>query len=182
MAPIVPKDEEEHPFAAEGSPVSSDTKWDSYPRKHRTRTEAKVQLKKATGEKKRTPRDPVNVEEYTCSIEGCSTTFETEKELSLHERDTCPVKGCGKKFITHKYLLQHRKVHTDDRPLKCPWEGCGMAFKWTWSRTEHLRVHTGDRPYVCHEPGCAQTFRFVSDFSRHKRNTGHSPKGTRTKA
>ncbi|KAM0883102.1 hypothetical protein ACQ4PT_031848 [Festuca glaucescens] len=182
MAPTAPKDEQEHPYSAEGSPVSSDTNWDLYPRKHRTRTEAKIQLKKATGEKKRTPRDPVHSEEYMCSIEGCYTSFDTKKELSMHERDICPIKGCGKKFVTHKYLLQHRKVHMDDRPLKCPWEGCGMAFKWAWARTEHLRVHTGDRPYVCHEPGCAQTFRFVSDFSRHKRNTGHSPKGTRTKA
>ncbi|KAM0926128.1 hypothetical protein ACQ4PT_003937 [Festuca glaucescens] len=182
MDPAAPKDEEEHPYSAEGSPVSSDSNWDLYPRKHRTRTEAKIQLKKSTGEKKRTPRDPVHAEEYMCSIEGCYTSFDTKKELSMHERDVCPVSGCGKKFITHKYLLQHRKVHTDDRPLKCPWEGCGMAFKWAWARTEHLRVHTGDRPYVCHEPGCAQTFRFVSDFSRHKRNTGHSPKGTRTKA
>jgi hypothetical protein len=182
MDPATPKDEEEHPYSAEGSPVSSDSNWDLYPRKHRTRTEAKIQLKKSTGEKKRTPRDPVHAEEYMCSIDGCYTSFDTKNELSMHERDVCPVNGCGKKFITHKYLLQHHKVHTDDRPLKCPWEGCGMAFKWAWARTEHLRVHTGDRPYVCHEPGCAQTFRFVSDFSRHKRNTGHSPKGTRTEA
>uniref|UniRef100_A0ACD5XD13 Uncharacterized protein n=1 Tax=Avena sativa TaxID=4498 RepID=A0ACD5XD13_AVESA len=179
----VPKDEEEHPHAANGSPVSSDTKWDFYPRKHRTRTEAKIQLKKVTAaEMKMSARDPLHVKEYTCSIEGCSTIFDTRNELSLHERDICPVKSCGKKFVTHKYLLQHGKVHTDHRPLKCPWEGCGMAFKWSWARTEHLRVHTGDRPYACLEPECAQTFRFVSDFSRHKRSTGHSPKGQRTKA
>ena len=182
-APTAPKDEEgQHPYAADGSSVRFDIKLESYPRKHRTRTEAKIQLKKATGEKM-SPRDPpMHVEEYTCSIDGCSTSFDTRKELSLHKRDICTVKGCGKKFGTHKYLLQHHKVHTDDRPLKCPWEGCGMAFKWTWSRTEHLRVHTGDRPYVCNEAGCAQTFRFVSDFSRHKRITGHSTKEARTKS
>lgn len=144
-------------------------------------TETMKQLKKATGEE-RSPRDhPMCVEVYTCGIEGCSMSFDTKKELSLHERDICPVKGCGKKFFTHKYLLQHRKVHTNDRPLKCPWEGCDVAFKWAWARTEHLRVHTGDRPYVCREPGCAETFRFVSDSSRHKRETGHSTKQTKTK-
>ncbi|KAF7032181.1 hypothetical protein CFC21_043390 [Triticum aestivum] len=143
--------------------------------------ETTKQLKKATGEE-RAPRDHrMRVEGYTCTIEGCSMSFDTKKELSLHERDTCPVKGCGKKFFTHKYLLQHRKVHTDDRPLKCPWEGCDVAFKWAWARTEHLSVHTGDRPYVCREPGCAETFRFISDFSRHKRETGHSTKQTKTK-
>ncbi|XP_064942089.1 lysine-specific demethylase REF6-like isoform X2 [Musa acuminata AAA Group] len=115
-------------------------------------------------------------EEYTCDIEGCSMSFSTKQDLALHKRDICPVKGCGKKFFSHKYLVQHRKVHMDDRPLVCPWKGCKMTFKWPWARTEHIRVHTGDRPYVCWESGCGQTFRFVSDFSRHKRKTGHSAK------
>ncbi|XP_074568161.1 lysine-specific demethylase JMJ705-like [Curcuma longa] len=133
---------------------------------------------------KRKPKksQPVNLttkeedEQYTCDIEGCSMSFSTKHELTLHNRDICPVKGCGKKFFSHKYLVQHRKVHTDDRPLVCPWKGCKMTFKWPWARTEHIRVHTGDRPYVCSEPDCGQTFRFVSDFSRHKRKTGHSVK------
>ncbi|KAF0916403.1 hypothetical protein E2562_007504 [Oryza meyeriana var. granulata] len=136
--------------------------------KQKTEAEAKKQT--------RNPKAPKQAVEYPCDIEGCSMSFRTKRDLSLHKSDICPVKGCGKKFFSHKYLLQHRKVHTDDRPLTCPWEGCNMAFKWPWARTEHLRVHTGDRPYVCHEPGCAQTFRFVSDFSRHKRKTGHSAK------
>ncbi|KAK6148165.1 hypothetical protein DH2020_019077 [Rehmannia glutinosa] len=114
--------------------------------------------------------------EHVCDMEGCTMSFGSKQELALHKRNICPVKGCGKKFFSHKYLLQHRRVHTDDRPLKCPWKGCKMTFKWAWARTEHIRVHTGARPYVCTEEGCGQTFRFVSDFSRHKRKTGHSPK------
>ncbi|KAL0918824.1 hypothetical protein M5K25_010865 [Dendrobium thyrsiflorum] len=117
--------------------------------------------------------------EYTCDIDGCSLSFGTKQELSLHKRDICPVKGCGKKLFSHKYMMQHRKVHMDDRPLECPWKGCKMTFKWAWARTEHIRVHTGDRPYICREPGCGQTFRFVSDFSRHKRKTNHSAKKLR---
>ncbi|OIW18301.1 hypothetical protein TanjilG_31441 [Lupinus angustifolius] len=112
--------------------------------------------------------------EYQCDIEGCTMGFGSKQELMHHKRNICPVKGCGKKFFSHKYLVQHRRVHEDDRPLKCPWKGCKMTFKWAWARTEHIRVHTGARPYVCAEPGCGQTFRFVSDFSRHKRKTGHS--------
>ncbi|CAK9172593.1 unnamed protein product [Ilex paraguariensis] len=114
--------------------------------------------------------------EYPCDMEGCTMSFGSKQELVLHKRNICPVKGCGKKFFSHKYLVQHRRVHMDDRPLKCPWKGCKMTFKWAWARTEHIRVHTGARPYVCTEAGCGQTFRFVSDFSRHKRKTGHSPK------
>ncbi|XP_044487373.1 lysine-specific demethylase REF6 isoform X2 [Mangifera indica] len=117
--------------------------------------------------------------EYQCDLEGCTMTFGSKPELALHKRNICPVKGCGKKFFSHKYLVQHRRVHLDERPLKCPWKGCKMSFKWAWARTEHIRVHTGARPYVCGEAGCGQTFRFVSDFSRHKRKTGHSTKKTR---
>ncbi|XP_058093821.1 lysine-specific demethylase REF6 [Magnolia sinica] len=114
--------------------------------------------------------------EYQCDVEGCLMGFSTKQDLALHKRNICPVKGCGKKFFSHKYLVQHRRVHMDDRPLKCPWKGCRMTFKWAWARTEHIRVHTGARPYMCREAGCGQTFRFVSDFSRHKRKTGHSVK------
>ncbi|GMJ13702.1 relative of early flowering 6, Jumonji domain-containing protein 12, ETHYLENE INSENSITIVE 6 [Hibiscus trionum] len=113
---------------------------------------------------------------YQCDMEGCTMCFSMKQELTLHKRNICPVKGCGKKFFSHKYLVQHRRVHMDERPLKCPWKGCKMTFKWAWARTEHIRVHTGARPYVCAEEGCGQTFRFVSDFSRHKRKTGHSAK------
>ncbi|KAJ4795159.1 Lysine-specific demethylase REF6 [Rhynchospora pubera] len=114
--------------------------------------------------------------EFKCDLEGCDMSFHNKQDLALHKKNICPIKGCGKKFFSHKYMLHHRKVHLDDRPLKCPWKGCKMAFKWPWARTEHIRVHTGVRPYVCKEPGCTQTFRFVSDFSRHKRKTGHSSK------
>ncbi|KAM3381232.1 lysine-specific demethylase REF6 [Capsicum galapagoense] len=114
--------------------------------------------------------------EYHCDLEGCSMSFSSKPELTLHKKNVCPVEGCKKKFFSHKYLVQHRRVHMDDRPLKCPWKGCKMTFKWAWARTEHIRVHTGARPYVCAETGCGQTFRFVSDFSRHKRKTGHVSK------
>ncbi|KAF8664933.1 hypothetical protein HU200_054251 [Digitaria exilis] len=145
------------------------------------KVERKQQMKKTREGKGTPPSSPKHGEEYACDIEGCSMSFSTKQELSLHKRDICPVKGCGRKFFSHKYLLQHRKVHTDDRPLKCSWKGCDMAFKWPWARTEHMRVHTGDRPYVCPEPGCGTTFRFVSDFSRHKRRTGHAAKKGKTK-
>lgn len=132
--------------------------------------------------KKKVPKGKMGREEmgeYACEMEGCTMSFSTKQELATHKRNICPVKGCGKKFFSHKYLVQHRRVHMDDRPLKCPWKGCKMTFKWAWARTEHIRVHTGARPYVCTEAGCGQTFRFVSDFSRHKRKTGHAPKKAR---
>ncbi|XP_024973375.1 lysine-specific demethylase REF6-like isoform X1 [Cynara cardunculus var. scolymus] len=143
--------------------------------------ETKQAIKKQSGIKK-AKKPPPAMEareedgEFACDMEGCNMSFDSKQELLVHKRNVCPVKGCGKKFFSHKYLVQHRRVHMDDRPLQCPWKGCKMTFKWAWARTEHIRVHTGARPYVCNEDGCGQTFRFVSDFSRHKRKTGHSVK------
>ncbi|KAJ7569378.1 hypothetical protein O6H91_01G075600 [Diphasiastrum complanatum] len=110
---------------------------------------------------------------HRCDIDGCGMGFTTNKELVLHMNNMCTFKGCGKRLCTHNYLLQHFRVHIDDRPLKCPWKGCKKTFKWAWARTEHIRVHTGERPYVCQV--CNKRYRFVSDFSRHKRTTGHTP-------
>ena len=110
---------------------------------------------------------------HRCDLDGCNMSFMTKAELQLHKRNLCPHKGCGKKFSSHKYALLHQRVHDDERPLKCPWKGCTMSFKWAWARTEHIRVHTGEKPYKCKVEGCGLTFRFVSDFSRHRRKTGH---------
>ncbi|KAK9046800.1 hypothetical protein V6N11_052677 [Hibiscus sabdariffa] len=110
---------------------------------------------------------------HGCDLEGCHMSFETKEELRLHKPNRCPYDGCGKKFRSHKYAILHQRVHDDDRPLKCPWKGCFMSFKWVWARTEHIRMHTGERPYQCKVEGCGLSFRFVSDFSRHRRKTGH---------
>ncbi|GLT70150.1 hypothetical protein SLA2020_422470 [Shorea laevis] len=124
-------------------------------------------------QKKQKNAKAVRKESHKCDIENCRLSFETKEELRLHKRNRCPQEGCGKKFRSHKYAVLHQRVHEDDRPLKCPWEGCSMSFKWAWARTEHIRVHTGEKPYHCKVEGCGLSFRFVSDFSRHRRKTGH---------
>lgn len=110
---------------------------------------------------------------HLCDLENCRMRFHTKEALMLHKRNRCSHKGCGKRFTSHKYTVLHQRVHDDDRPLKCPWKGCDMSFKWAWSRIEHMRLHTGERPYSCKVEGCGLTFRFISDFSRHRRKTGH---------
>ncbi|KAJ4973109.1 hypothetical protein NE237_006283 [Protea cynaroides] len=160
----------------EGGPSTRLRKRPSRPSEIKVKPVGEKQAQKSKGKKAQTSNNDVTIDEeadYMCDMDGCTMGFSSKQELSLHKRNICSVKGCGKKFFSHKYLVQHRRVHIDDRPLKCPWKGCKMTFKWAWARTEHIRVHTGARPYVCREVGCGQTFRFVSDFSRHKRKTGH---------
>ncbi|KAL2324820.1 hypothetical protein Fmac_023878 [Flemingia macrophylla] len=132
----------------------------------RRSSEVLVPLKSKNGVKK----------PHKCDLDGCPMSFQTKAELVLHKRNLCPHEGCGKKFSSHKYALLHQRVHDDERPLKCPWKGCSMTFKWAWARTEHIRVHTGEKPYHCKVQGCGLSFRFVSDFSRHRRKTGHNGK------
>ncbi|KAH0451821.1 hypothetical protein IEQ34_019120 [Dendrobium chrysotoxum] len=110
---------------------------------------------------------------FECDIEGCRMRFRTKAEIQLHKRNRCTYDDCRKRFSNHKYAMRHQRVHNDERPLKCSWKGCKMSFKWEWARTEHLRLHTGERPYKCKVAGCGMSFRFVSDFSRHRRKTGH---------
>ncbi|GER35192.1 zinc finger protein [Striga asiatica] len=110
---------------------------------------------------------------YKCELDNCTMSFQTKPQLILHKGNRCPVQGCRKRFNSHKYAVQHARVHDDDRPLKCTWAGCTMSFKWAWARTEHLRLHTGERPYTCKVDECGLTFRFMSDYSRHRRKTGH---------
>ncbi|KAF3971608.1 hypothetical protein CMV_004807 [Castanea mollissima] len=119
------------------------------------------------------PKNKNSTGSHKCDLEGCRMSFKTKAELLLHKRNRCPHEGCGKRFSNHKYAMLHKRVHDDDRPLKCPWKGCTMSFKWAWARTEHIRVHTGERPYKCKVEGCGLSFRFVSDYSRHRRKTGH---------
>ncbi|KAL6131254.1 hypothetical protein ACLB2K_069630 [Fragaria x ananassa] len=110
---------------------------------------------------------------HSCNLGSCSMSFHTKEELMVHKRNCCPHEGCGKKFSCHKYAMVHSRVHENARPFKCPWKGCSMSFKWAWAQTEHIRVHTGEKPYKCKVDGCGLSFRFVSDFSRHRRKTGH---------
>ncbi|KAL8097898.1 lysine-specific demethylase JMJ705-like [Apium graveolens] len=152
----------------------AETKFVSKKLANNTKAKKAPKFKASAGNNKKIGSD--EEAEHVCDMEGCTMSFKSRQELMLHKQNICPVENCRKNFFSHKYLLQHRRVHEEDRPLVCPWKGCGVTFKWAWARTEHIRVHTGARPYTCNVDGCGQTFRFVSDFSRHKRKTGHSPK------
>lgn len=110
---------------------------------------------------------------HNCDVENCKLSFETKEELRMHKNNQCPHEGCAKTFNSHKNAVLHLRVHDDSRPLKCPWKGCTKSFKWAWARTEHIRVHTGEKPYKCKVKECGREFRFVSDYSRHRRKTGH---------
>ncbi|GFZ11958.1 relative of early flowering 6 [Actinidia rufa] len=151
--------------------------------------ESKPVLKKQTSSKKAKKSPAVktlvaqgntnmrdNGGEYTCDMEGCAMSFGLKTRACTAQTERMSRQGVWKEVLLTQVFGSAPARSCGRPPLKCPWKGCKMTFKWAWARTEHIRVHTGERPYVCTEAGCGQTFRFVSDFSRHKRKTGHHAK------
>lgn len=54
---------------------------------------------------------------------------------------------CKKTFKWRSALLQHRRVHTKEKPHVC--ETCGAAFGSYAGLWKHRAVHNEDRPFVC---------------------------------
>ncbi|XP_046444164.1 zinc finger X-linked protein ZXDB-like [Daphnia pulex] len=115
---------------------------------------------------------------YSCSIEQCSSEFQTQRELDNHLKEqhreveapyACHHCNCGKRFHSLNALTTHLRSHTRVGPLMCQWEGCSRSFDRPSHLESHLRTHTGDRPFVCHFEGCGWAFRTPSKLSRHQR-------------
>ena len=73
----------------------------------------------------------------------CEDKFVTQGDLNLHmarkhsdkRNYICDFKGCGKAFKTQSDLSNHKKSHSDKKPLKCPY--CPKEYK----RFSNLRTH-----------------------------------------
>ncbi|XP_044742010.1 zinc finger protein 260-like [Chrysoperla carnea] len=96
---------------------------------------------------------------------------------------------CDKTFTQKRYLVQHKRIHTEDKPFECgicnkrfslqrylvrhnreklfPCDICNKQFVNKYSLVRHQRIHTGEKPFICDI--CNKRFTQKGTLISHKR-------------
>lgn len=99
-----------------------------------------------------------------------SSTHTTQMVPSNKTIHSCTY--CGLVLSSANALIEHKRIHTGDRPFEC--HICGKRFTQKAHLNIHKRTHTGEKPYPCNI--CNKRFAQSSHLVSHKRiHTGEKP-------
>lgn len=87
------------------------------------------------------PAKKQRTKDFTCK--ECAFATSSDHVLAKHVKEhgierffVCKI--CDKKFKLRPHLIEHKRVHTGERPYKCEVYGCGYAAKLKGALTRHL--------------------------------------------
>lgn len=96
---------------------------------------------------------------------------ELEQRIQKQRKQSFNCKICGEECNSYKQLIEHRKIHTSEKPYAC--SECDAGFKRPSDLSIHMRIHTGERPFKC--KFCDKGFKSANDARCHERHhTGRS--------
>lgn len=94
-----------------------------------------------------TPSADEPKQQYSCTQDGCTSTF-LEPILLLEHVQTshedvrewaCPLSGCTRVFTAERHLRVHLLMHKDEKPLKCKF--CNYRCRQKNALNWHMRKH-----------------------------------------
>eukprot|EP00116_Pleurobrachia_bachei_P001918 sb/3462180/ len=88
----------------------------------------------------------------------------------------CEHEGCGYKTVTEWHLVNHRRMHTGEKPFQCEEEGCERRFSKLHSLRRHVEtVHCTEKTISCDqcEYKCASKD-YLRQHTAHKHGTKKS--------
>lgn len=116
--------------------------------------------------------------EKPCVCHICGKQFRISAGLHRHLKEThhkikdFSCETCNQKFVNKQNLIQHKRIHTGERPYVCTM--CGKGFKQSGSLYIHSKTHTDIYPYKCNT--CDAKFRSKAQLTHHTyKHTGEKP-------
>lgn len=111
------------------------------------------------------PYDPPAMQQGSASHLQMAASSSTSTAQVVSNKTIHSCTYCGLVLSSANALVEHKRIHTGDRPFSC--HICNKRFTQKAHLNIHKRIHTGEKPYACHI--CHKRFAQSSHLTSHKR-------------